>query len=331
MKSRHLVFSRFGPPRAVLKLEPFESRELQDDHVLLAIQAAPINPADLNLIEGTYGTKPSLPATAGIEGFAKVLESRSGRFNPGDAVIPIKHIGTWADHAVAHEQDLIRIPREIDPLQAAMLRVNPATAHLLLTHFEALQPNAWVTLNAANSGVGQCVIQLARHHGIRTLCFLRNLALAPHLRALGATAVFTDSAAGLADATDFLGKERPGLAFNAVGGDSALRLMKLLATSGTLITYGAMARKPLTVPNRPLIFNDIRLRGLWVTQWIRQASHEAIQETYSGLADLVVAGKLHQAIDTTFDLAEFSQAFERIDAPERMGKILFAIGRDPNV
>jgi trans-2-enoyl-CoA reductase len=324
MKSRHLVFSQFGSPDSVLGLESFETPPLHTGEVLLEILAAPINPADLNFIEGTYGIKPTLPSTVGIECFAKVIESRSGLFKEGDLVIPIQRIGGWADHAVTNEQNLIRVPNEIDPLQASMLKVNPATANLLLTHFATLKPGDWVTLNAANSGVGQCTIQIAHHLGIRTLCFLRNNSLAPELKALGATAVFEDSSAGFTEAQAALGQDQAKLAFNAVGGDSALRLMKLLANSGTHITYGAMARKPLTVPNGSLIFNDIRLRGLWVTQWIRESNREILEQTYGHLAQLVIAGKLSQSVDRTFDLAEFSEAIQRLNNPARRGKILFS-------
>jgi NADPH:quinone reductase-like Zn-dependent oxidoreductase len=323
MKSQHLVFSQFGPPSSALKFEDFTLPPLKNGEVLLEIQASPINPADLNFIEGTYGVKPELPATAGIECFGKVIKSQSALFSPGDSVIPLSQIGGWAVHAITHEQNLIRLPSEIDPLQAAMLKVNPATALLLLTHFETLKVGDYVALNAANSGVGQCTIQLAKHFGIRTLCFLRNTALIPELKNLGATEVFEDSPAGFNLALEILGQSRAKLAFNAVGGDSALRIMKLLAPSGTHITYGAMAKKPLTVPNGPLIFNDIRLRGLWVTQWIRASDPQTIQEAYSKLADLVISHKLIQNVDSTFDLSDFPQALTRLHQADRCGKVIF--------
>lgn len=323
MKSRHLSFSQFGDPSSVLKLETLTLQALQIGEVLIKVHASPINPADLNFIEGTYGVKPELPATAGIECYGTVIESQSQRFAPGDSVIPLSRVGGWADHATAHENNLIRLPSGIDPFQAAMLKVNPATAYLLLTHFEALQTGDWVVLNAANSGVGQCTIQIAKHLGIRTLCFLRKTELITPLKTLGATEVFEDSPVGFNQALESLGHERAKLAFNAVGGESALRIMKLLAPSGTHITYGAMAKKPLTVPNGPLIFNDLRLRGLWVSKWIRDAEPENLQKTYAKLAELVISEKLIQTVDTTFDLADYSAALRRLNQPDRMGKIIF--------
>lgn len=326
MKAQKLGFDTHGNPSEVLRIKSFDPPTLKDGEVLLQIHAAPLNPADLNFIEGTYGIKPSLPADAGMECFATIAESRSSKFSEGDSVIPIARIGGWATHAVTTEDNLIRVADGIDPLQAAMLKVNPATAWLLLHHFESLREGDWVALNASNSGVGQCVVQLAKAMGVRTVCFLRNTSLAEDLSALGATGVFEDSHYGFAEARELTGNERTKLAFNAVGGDSALRLMKLLGDGGTHITYGAMGRKPLTVPNGPLIFGDIRIRGLWVTKWMENAPRSQVEETYRTLAGHVVEGRLKQEVDSVFPLQKFREALARLEADDRRGKVLFSRG-----
>ncbi len=328
MKCQRLVFETHGKPADVLRLETFDTAPLEIGEVLLAIHAAPINPADLNFIEGNYGIKPTLPAHAGMECAATVLESRSEKFSPGDTVIPIARIGAWANHVVTTGDNLIRIPAGIDPLQAAMLKVNPATAWLLLHHFETLREGDWVALNSANSGVGQCVIQLAAAMGVRTMCFLRNQQLAPELRSLGAGAVFEDSPVGYEQAREKLGTDRAKLAFNAVGGESALRLIKLLGNRGTHITYGAMARKPLTIPNGPLIFGDLHFRGLWVSNWLKESPHHEIEALYAGLAALLLSGGLTQEVDSVFALEDFREALLRLEADDRRGKILLRMESD---
>lgn len=324
MNSRRIIFEKHGNPAEVLSLIDFETPPLEDGEVLLEIHASPINPADLNYIEGTYGIKPELPAEAGMECFAIVLESNSDSLSPGDSVMPIRQIGSWATHTVTLAENLIKLPTSIDPLQASMLKVNPATAWLLLTHFEKLLPGDWVVLNASNSGVGQCVIQLAATMGIKTACFLRNETLIPELTHLGAELVLPDTPEGYKTAKHAIGKTRAKLAFNAVGGESALRLMKLLAPSGTHITYGAMGRKPLTVPNGSLIFGDLRIRGLWVTEWMKNASRSEIEETYASLARLILDGSLKQQVDSVHPLKNFTIALGRLEDPSRKGKILFA-------
>jgi NADPH:quinone reductase-like Zn-dependent oxidoreductase len=318
-----LCFQRTGKPNEVVEFHPFSPRQPEDGEVLVRISAAPINPADLNTIEGTYGVKPPLPAVPGIEGCGVVEVSASDDFTPGDSVMFLRRASTWSSHATVPAESLFKLPPGIDPVQAAMLKVNPATAWQLLHSFEALHRGDWVVQNLGNSAVGRCVIQLARDLGIRTISFVRRAEAMEELLALGADHVFLDHEVGYAAAKDVLHGANAALAFNAVGGESALRVMKLLREGGTHITYGAMGRKPLTMPNGLLIFRDIRVRGLWVTRWVENAPSAEVVAVYQELARRVTEGRLIQQVDSTFPLELFQDALLRLDAPERAGKVLF--------
>lgn len=322
---KRLVFEAFGKPSDVLRCEEFALPEPKPGEVLVRMSAAPINPADLNMIEGTYGYKPSLPATPGIEGSGVVLDSRAADFAPGERVIFLQRAQTWASHTLVPAEALFRVPAHIDPLQAAMLKVNPATAWRLLHGFEDLKAGEWIVQNLGNSAVGRCVIQLCRDLGIRSISFVRDATQAAELTSLGADHVFTDDDAGAAAAKDVLGGAHAALACNAVGGDSALRLMKLLRESGTHITYGAMGRKPITLPNGLLIFQDIRIRGLWVTRWTDNAPREEVLSVYQNLAERVAEGNIIQPVDKVFPLDEWSDALARLEANDRSGKVLFSM------
>ena len=324
ISGKQLVFKKFGPPIEVLELENHipTSRVPASGDVLVRILAAPINPADLNTIEGTYGVKPMLPATPGIEGCGVVEVSRSADFEIGDWVIFLRRASTWASHTMLPAAALLKIPNTIDPLQAAMLKVNPATAWQLLHGFGALKPGEWIVQNLGNSAVGRCVIQLSRDLGIRTISFVRRAEQFNELTAMGADHVFLDNESGFDAASEVLGGASAALAFNAVGGESALRLAKLLRESGCLVTYGAMGRKPVTLPNGLLIFRDIRVCGLWVSRWIENTPREEVAAVYQKIAARVAAGKLLQPVDSTFPLEAFHQALGRLEAPDRAGKIL---------
>jgi trans-2-enoyl-CoA reductase len=316
-----LRFHEFGKPAEVLRLESLELHPFADGEVRLKILAAPVNPADLNLIEGTYGVKPELPAVPGIEGCGEVVESRAVDFQPGDRAIILRRAGSWATHVQLPAENLFKLPVGIDPLQAAMLKVNPATAWRLLTGFGTPGPGSWIVQNAANSGVGRCVIAVAKELGVRTINLVRRPELVDELLALGGDVVVTDDDAGL-EAVKSANAEKPKLAFNCVGGESALRLMNLLAPGGIHITFGAMARRPLTVPNGLLIFKDLQIRGLWITKWIESAPKHELDEAYSKLAGLMLGGSMNVPVDSTYSLDAFGSALERLDEVGRDGKVL---------
>lgn len=318
-----LRFHRFGAPVEVLQHEQVELPAPAPGQVRLRVLASPINPADLNFIEGSYGVKPELPATPGIEACGEVLESGVPGFQPGDRCLFLERAELWADQVDAPPSALHKLPAGLDPLQAAMLKVNPATAWLLL-HALPFEPRgSWIIQNAANSAVGRCVIQLARELGIRTINLVRQTSQIPGLVLLGADHVLLDDDDAVDSVKAITGSVPPVLALNAVGGESALRLMNTLAPGGTHITYGAMGRRPLTVPNGLLIFKDLRIRGLWLTQWLEKAPEAEVAALYDKLAGMMLAGKLSCPVDRSFALEEFPAALKRLDDPERNGKVLF--------
>lgn len=318
-----LRFHECGKPAEVLRLEDAAPAALAEGEVRLKILAAPVNPADLNFIEGTYGVKPELPAVPGTEGCGEVVESRAAGFAPGDRAIPLRRAGTWSEELVVPAGHLFKLPAGIDPRQAAMLKVNPATAWRLLRGFAEVPAGSWIVQNSANSAVGRCVIVLARTLGIRTMNLVRRPELADELLALGADVVQVDDDGAVEAARELAADEQPRLAFNGVGGESALRLMNLLAPGGVHVTYGAMSRRPLTVPNGLMIFKDLQLRGLWVTRWIESAPRAELETVYGQLAGLMVSGALAIPVAAAFPLEEFRQALEEVGRAGRAGKVLF--------
>ena len=171
MSAQRIVFRSFGVPEDVVEVETIEPSPPSANEVSVRMEAAPINPADLNYIEGVYGVKPDLPAAAGLEGFGRVSATGPGvtTLAVGDPVIFLSSRGTWASEVVCPAGSVIPIPAGLDPIQAAMLKVNPLTALRLLQDFGQPPAGAWVAQNAANSAVGQCVIQVAKAIGLRTL------------------------------------------------------------------------------------------------------------------------------------------------------------------
>ncbi|MGB2403132.1 MAG: MDR family NADPH-dependent oxidoreductase, partial [Akkermansiaceae bacterium] len=202
------------------------------------------------------------------------------------------------------------------------LKVNPLTAWCMLTQFIDLPKGSWVIQNAANSGVGSCVIQIAKLLGLRTINLVRREELIQPLIDLGADHVLLDDASALDQIRTLTDDSPPALALNAVGGDSALRLMDTLADKGIHVTYGAMSRRSLKVPNKFLIFKRIQLHGFWVTEWIKENDPCLVANTYQQLARWLTEGKLAQPIDSIYPLAEISTALGRAMEDQRNGKVL---------
>ena len=322
--SRFLQFDHTGNPATVLQLQERTLPPPAGHEVRVRMRYTPVNPADLNFIEGTYGRAATPPCIPGHEGCGEVEEvgNEVVSLKKGDVVIPLLGAGCWTQHLTAAERFFAKLPPQIDPVQASMLRINPVTAWIMLKHFTTLEKGAWVAQNAANSGVGRALIQIAHHFGLRTLNFVRRAELFDELKSLGADAVVLDTTEGVAEAKAILGADPVTLATNAVGGDSAIHLMDLLAPNGILVTYGAMSRRSLKVPNKFLIFKNLQLRGLWITQWFENASTTELYEVLEPLTALIESGNLVTAIDEIVPLAEFQRAITRAQEGSRSGKVI---------
>src|SRR5215212_3089469 len=116
------IYETHGNPMDVLRIIDLPQTEPGPGEVVLKMDAAPINPADLNSIEGKYPIKAPLPATPGMEGAGVVTEVGSAvhGLKIGTRVTLPHSFGTWREVAVIAADKLVAVPEEIDPVQAAM-------------------------------------------------------------------------------------------------------------------------------------------------------------------------------------------------------------------
>ncbi|XP_072394555.1 enoyl-[acyl-carrier-protein] reductase, mitochondrial [Diabrotica undecimpunctata] len=298
--SSKLIYFEYGDPLKVVNLEEESIADPNDQQVLIKMLAAPVNPADINTIQGKYPSKPELPAVPGNEGVGIVEKVGSGvvDISRGDHVVPLtNNLGTWRTHIVLNSNNVLKVPKKLGLVEAATLTVNPCTAYRMLRDFTALKPGDTVIQNGANSACGQNVIQLCKSWGVRTVNVVRNRPeineLRKFLQNLGATYVLTEEEIRSTDI--FRGAvDKPKLALNCVGGKSALDIMRYLQNGSPIVTYGGMSREPVTVPTSALIFKDIKVRGFWMTRWTKEnGSSVERMEMFEELISLMTNNDLH--------------------------------------
>jgi trans-2-enoyl-CoA reductase len=319
------IYSAHGNPADVLRVESQPWPRPGPDEAVVEMRAAPINPADLNAIEGKYPGKREVPAVPGFEGSGIVSElgKNVSKLTIGSLVILPHDIGTWREACTVKASQLLVVPSEIDPVQAAMLKINPLTAWRLLHGYVELQTGDWVIQNAANSAAGRAVIQIAHALGYKTVNVVRREELIGELRADGGDVVVVDGENLRDEVKKATGGVPIRLGLNAVGGESALRLMNCLAVSGTLVTFGAMSLQPLKIPNGLLIFKDLRFRGIWINKWYDNATHAERMAAFNPIFEMAGRGLLQTKVEKSYRLNEIKMAVEHAARGQRSGKIFF--------
>jgi len=319
------VYERHGNPADVLHVESRPCPTPGAGEAIVKMRAAPINPADLNQIEGKYPIRAELPATPGFEGAGVVIDIGANITNisPGALVILPHNIGTWRDAVAVRADELVVVPAGIEPVYAAMLKINPMTAWRLLHDYVDLEKGDWLIQNAANSAAGRAVIQIAHELGYKTVNAVRRAELIDELHAEGGDVVLVDGENLRQEVKAATNGAPIRLGLNAVGGDSALRLANCLAPESTLVTYGAMSLQPLKIPNGLLIFKDLRFRGIWINKWYDNATKQERMEAFRSLFEMAKRGLLKTRVEKAYPLMEAKAAVTHAAQGKRSGKIIF--------
>ncbi|GAA5851120.1 hypothetical protein JCM8547_004138 [Rhodosporidiobolus lusitaniae] len=341
VNSRAVVFASHGDPKEVLKAHRYRLPKLSKGEVRLRFELGAVNPADINVIQGVYPSKPAVRKDIGdeplsimgnegvatVEGFEEDGNVEKHLKVGQRVVMGAAQLGTWQSQANIPFTSLIPLPPKSEtPLtlrQAATLAINPPTAWRMLSDFIPLNPHEggaaeggkkqWVIQNGGNSAVGTAVIQLAKEWGVGTINLVRFRpdieSLKSSLQALGADHVLTYDEFLSRDndirkkVKDWIGPDGElKLALNCVGGKETAEMAKLLAVDGKLVTYGGMAKTALALPPSLFIFKKLTSTGFWLSNWV-QAHPKERANMMQALASLTSEGKLKEPETEVVELA----------------------------
>jgi len=327
---RQLQLVAFGEPSEVIELKTVSEPVLGQEDVLVSMEAASINPSDFLLVRGIYGVRPALPFSIGAEGVGRITQTGSkvdiALRGKRVLILPTLEQGTWADQVVVPVRNLVPMSDEADPLQLAMIGINPATAYLLLNRYVSLMPGDWIGQTAANSAMGQYTIKLAKLAGVKTLNVVRRQEAAEQVRQFGGDRVVLEGDNLHKDIEQALGGKKLSLVLDMVGGTPVGELAKSLKPGGSIVSYALLSGQFPAISPKDFIFLGLSHHGFWLGNWIPNAPRSEIQEIYQKLGDLVADGSLSAAVQHVYPLEQFKEAFKQSLKSNRSGKILFEFG-----
>lgn len=282
------------------------------DGLTVRMLFAPVNPADLLAIDGGYAFALAADDPLGAEGVGVVEQagSRVSDLGPGDLVLPLDR-GNWTRYRGLARDRVLAVPPDVDPRQAAMMRINPATAWLLLAASGAV-PGDCLVQNAAGSAVA---------HWVRRLAALRDVAVIDVVRP-GA------SAPGLADdehleaAVKAASGGRPiRAALDCVAGDATGRLAACLDAEGTVLVFGHLSGEPSTIRSQLLTGRGLTVRGFSLRPAEAKMTHAAREAMVAELWAVAGQGGAELPIRAVLPLAEAERAIALARTPGQ-GRVL---------
>ncbi|WP_380156163.1 zinc-dependent alcohol dehydrogenase family protein [Kineococcus sp. R86509] len=323
----HLVLTGIGNPHEVVELAATPKLIPGPGEVLVDMTAAVINGSDFMQAMGVYGVQPPLPSLIGGEGIGTVsavgADVEASLVGQRVMILPNYEQGTWAHQLVTKAVNVLPVDNDGDPLQQAMLGINPPTADLIVRAASA-RPGDWIAQTGANSAVARYVLGLARVQGLQTLNIVRRPEAVDQVTALGGTAVLVEDDPDLPEkAATILQGQHLQIVLDGVGGPGVPALAAHLKHGGQILTYAGVPGRLTSVFAPYLAFNRVTVAGFWVYNWFQTATRQDIEGTYARLADLVASGDLHVPVEATYKLTEYKAAFTHAQQGKATGKVLF--------
>lgn len=331
--------SRFGRDAlAVLDVpEPIPKR----GEALLRVRACSLNYRDWLILRGEYNPRYPLPLILGSDALAEIVElgpeTDAGELVIGDRVCPLLAQGwfdgdpermtlrntlggplpgVFAEFAVARVDSLVKIPAEIDDLQAACLPCAGLTAYSSLCVLDHLGPGHTL-LTIGSGGVSVFAIALAKALGARVIATTRHESKRQQLLELGADHVVSSSAPGWGKhVREWCGGEGVDQVIETGGAGTLDESLAAVRPGGTVSLIGVLSAGSGNAPNlTPLIMRNVRLQGVLVGH----------RRGFRELVALASKASFRVPIDRVYRLAQAADAFDRLRAGEHVGKICFEL------
>lgn len=241
--------------------------------VLVKMQASPINPSDLTLLQGNYLTR-NYPFTPGLEGSGVVVKSGGGilaglRVGKRVACSPNPEgDGAWAEYMKTSAMRTIVLPKDLSFEQGATLVVNPMTV-MALIHIAKEGKHQAMVNNAAASSLGKMLIRITNRYRIPLINIVRKGEQISELKKLGATHVLNSEDPDFEKKLQQLSSELGAtLVLDAVTGLQTSILLKAAPRGSTLITYARLSGDPMEIDPGSLIKEEKQIIGFQLGDWL---------------------------------------------------------------
>ena len=316
---------QFGPSEDVLQYEDVPVPEPKAGEILIKVEAASLNRADLGLRKGTYRiSADALPIIPGRE-FAGAIEKLGAgvnEFKAGQRVVAYPSLGGYAEYALAKAFEVRPTPDAVTSAQAAALPTAFLTAWFGLKTDGNLKTGEWLLVQGGSSGVGTAAIQIAKHWGAKTIATTGSEEKAHRLRQLGADVTIDVSQYDfLPEVMRITNNRGVDVVLEMIGGDVYQKSLQALAPGGRLVSIGGAFG---AIPDSPPVLAEGRKATRFsITNYLKAKPEDFKQ--LDDILKLVADKKFQVVIGKSFPLAETRAAQRYLEGREHFGKVMLTM------
>ena len=304
-----------------------------DDEVLIKIEAAALNRADLMQREGDYPPPAGCPEWMGLEVAGEIVEMGEGAkkkssYATGDRVCALLGGGGYAEYVTVKYDMLMPIPKGCSTVEAAAIPEAFATAYLNLFIEGGLKAGNTLLMNAGASGLASVIIPMAKAFGARVITTVLTDAIAEGIKHLGADRVVVTSREDIALALkeEMEAGHSVDVAIDCLGGEIMGKCIHYLTHGARWIMIAALAGTETRIDLKNIYVRNVRIIGSTLRSRAPSVKAEILAGIVRDVYPKIEAGLVKPTIHAVLPIEEAEAAQDILYQGKNIGKVVLTVG-----
>ena len=305
---------------------------ISGDQVLVKVNAAALNRADILQREGNYPPPEGWPEWMGLEVAGEIVEmteqaQKESNWKIGDKVCALLGGGGYAEYVAVPHGMLMPVPKGVSMEVAAALPEVYAAAYMFLFVDGKLQPGETLLVQAGASGLASVLIPMAKAYGARVITTVINEKFANAIRHLGADVIVDTSKEKLEDV--FQAEAAAGhpvnIAIDCLGGDMAGKCLPHMARFGRWIMIATLAGDLTNVDLRMMYMKRLTLLGTTLRSRTSAEKAKILADMVRDIWPYIENGTIVPTIYKVLPIQQAEEAQAIMIRGENVGKVVMTV------
>ena len=305
---------------------------IKSDEVLVKIEAAALNRADLMQREGDYPPPAGCPEWMGLEVAGEIIKlgdeaKEKSEWKLGDKVCALLGGGGYAEQVAVKYDMLMPVPSGCSTVEAAAIPEAFATAYLNLFIEGGIKEGNTLLMNAGASGLASVIIPMAKAFGVRVITTVLTDEIANKICHLGADRVVVTTKEDISEVLKEELNKGHGVdvAIDCLGGEIMGKCIHYLTHGARWIMIAALAGTKTEIDLKNIYVRNVRIIGSTLRSRTPEMKAKILAGIVRDVYPKIEAGLVKPTIYKTLPITEAEAAHAILYRGENVGKVVLTL------
>ena len=315
-----------------LRWDDVSNPQMKPDEVLVKIEAAALNRADLMQREGDYPPPAGCPEWMGLEIAGEIVEigaeaKEKSNWKISDKVCALLGGGGYAEYVAVKYDMLMPVPKNCTMVEAAAIPEAFATAYLNLFIEGNIKKGNTLLMNAGASGLASVIIPMAKAFGVRVITTVLSDKIANSISHLGAdrVVVTTKEDISLVLKEELENGHGVDVAIDCLGGEIMGKCIHYLTHGARWIMIAALAGTKTEIDLKNIYVRNVRIIGSTLRSRTPAVKAEILAGIVRDVYPKIESGDVKPTIYKVLPITEAEAAHDILYRGENVGKVVLTV------